>query len=1531
MKKMVGMMAVVFGVVSTAAEPGAPGGPLGPYGVDPARKVDGVYRGRFTPDADYVLSGQLRRDIGDLPHVPYRYLGEEEGYEATALSPVPEPGVHPRVLMSPEDVARIRSQVAQGEKADRYFRIVWADIQARAAKGELLERSLVALATGDEALARAAAADLVAEARFREPMVDLLNTHEATAGFRDNWWYYTRFAIEKVGGEFYRDAYEAGGGERVRELAGKGVEFVTGEGSARGSGGLFNSPLMAYDYVAEHLAPEERDLVRRVIAKMTHGRYTAGMELPAHMFINNHMSMGEDLIVLALCIEGEEGYDPRILREYSHAVWGKLTYDISPQGHLYEKCKGFLPERAVLAISRRADAGGLPLLRHSHLKAMVWAKVMDAVHVFYSTQPPDLGQLKPENRRWWMGYGSGPWMDQFFNWAFLMKHVYPRDPTVDFFYKERLFQEGFGPVDAAVDVPLPPTRIRYTWRDVMLLTATDGLRDSRGVPIEYNRTAPPAEVTARTGAYVDLVRGVGMVRSSWEPDALHLHYECRSDGLAAGHESPEAGDFNLVADGVIWSMRRDWYMAPYFRSVVLINGKAGVYPPVPGKLMEVIDGSEATTFVSDLTDQYNWKKKEKNFYSWHGLREEQPWFALEYGGLRWGRKWELPFLPQLREYQEGYAGLDWGNWHGETRGPEMFEQWNDVEHVFRTVHMTKGEKPYVLIVDDVKMDGQPQQYDWVMHVEPDIALARAMDTVGNRYTEEGMPEDRTTDLILCRRDVSERRMARNGVAVERQPGKGEPLLLVRVLWRNSNHVFPAPAFEQGWGSPRITVPAHAVEPEFRVLLFPFREGEPLPLTWWNADRSRLFVRMGDQTDIYTFGETDRGRSLLVMEREGEGEPLLRTPAAPPAPLFDSPHPWTADRNHPEELRPHVFHGEGEIRLRRPLRASDVTYTLDGSEPTPASTPYHGPVTVKASGIFKARAFARYWPFADDSGSECLTLRLEQRPLAPAAEPAEASLKPGLACEVFERHQNFFDPGTGIFTGKKNMLPDLDVETARFRGRIPGLQLPVVDPLLPVTEMAWGFYRLRGYLQVPTDGVYGFRLESCGPVRLRVGGQTVLGVTGVYGLSEKARYGQAALEAGWQEVELVVSDPVFWKAGEEGPYQPRMAWMAPGGDRYENIPDSRWFSEVDWPAVSDRDWPRGSAVDPGDTLPGLVLHVYDRSAVAREIPEGGLPPGHFELGAEDRPYRIHPVLAPEDSGSAMRMLEYRGFLKVTEPGLYRFELPREGGNQLWIDGVLVAQNRVAAPAAPGGIVLEPGWHHLSWRLADSPADCRMWGPGESGFRPLSTGMFARPAVVESHAELRRLFQLDGSLLRDDLVYADDAGAEVRLYDAVIVPDGYRGSGIRLRGGKSCLMATGLACAEDALTFAAWIRVDKPKDGQLFAGAHRNVVGTRLRGYRVVASYGWQTEGVDAEIKSAGAHEGKWVHVAVVYSPRQIELYVNGVKKGYVPKTRVDRSARVSALDLFQGLEVTVDEVQLFNAALDPAAVRVLAAPVEEGAP
>ncbi|MCP4644358.1 MAG: hypothetical protein GY851_28200, partial [bacterium] len=187
--------------------------------------------------------------------------------------------------------------------------------------------------------------------------------------------------------------------------------------------------------------------------------------------------------------------------------------------------------------------------------------------------------------------------------------------------------------------------------------------------------------------------------------------------------------------GVLWSPYSGPYMDCYFRNMVLIDGRAGVYQPVAGRMVGVYDSPAATTFVSDATDAYNWRKIEKLFELDHAMLGSASIFAEweKDNPFKLDRNTEMPFHPHMREFYEGFAHLDWGPWHGETRGPERYQWWNTVRRVYRTMHVARGKAPYVLIVDDVQEDDKPHQYDWCFNLTGDAVLYKANSKAKNRH------------------------------------------------------------------------------------------------------------------------------------------------------------------------------------------------------------------------------------------------------------------------------------------------------------------------------------------------------------------------------------------------------------------------------------------------------------------------------------------------------------------------------------------------------------------------------------------------------------------------------------------------------------------------------------------------------------------------------------------------------------------------------------------------------------------------------
>ena len=191
----------------------------------------------------------------------------------------------------------------------------------------------------------------------------------------------------------------------------------------------------------------------------------------------------------------------------------------------------------------------------------------------------------------------------------------------------------------------------------------------------------------------------------------------------------------------------------------------------------------------------------------------------------------------------------------------------------------RGKRPYALIVDDIQKDDQERLYEWNMNVSFDTEVAKVDDAdlvLGDVFAA------RQHDAALT--DPS--RLREIG---RLEPKPGSPLLLVRTLQVNQpaipTYSPTTPALEtfeylktddthqffrrqSGLGK-RVVLRSRSVAPDFKVLLFPMRQGDPLPVTTWNADRTRLSVDWQGQQERYTFVPRNDGRTRIKVERANE--------------------------------------------------------------------------------------------------------------------------------------------------------------------------------------------------------------------------------------------------------------------------------------------------------------------------------------------------------------------------------------------------------------------------------------------------------------------------------------------------------------------------------------------------------------------------------------------------------------------------------------------------------------------------------------
>ena len=168
----------------------------------------------------------------------------------------------------------------------------------------------------------------------------------------------------------------------------------------------------------------------------------------------------------------------------------------------------------------------------------------------------------------------------------------------------------------------------------------------------------------------------------------------------------------------------------------------------------------------------------------------------------------------------------------------------------------------------------------------------------------------------------------------------------------------------------------------------------------------------------------------------------------------------------------------------------IRYTLDGSDPTAASTLYTGPISVGEDAMLKARSFDGDKPVSDVSSEQ-----FTKTTPAPAVDKPDAM--PALTYQEFE--------------GDWDNVPDFSSLTAKDQGTLDSVS---VDK--------WGkkeyfAIQLTGYIKVPKDGVYVFNLASDDGSKMSIDGNPVIDNDGSHSLSGKT--GSVALAAGYHAIQI----------------------------------------------------------------------------------------------------------------------------------------------------------------------------------------------------------------------------------------------------------------------------------------------------------------------------------------------------------------------------------------------------------------------------
>ena len=267
---------------------------------------------------------------------------------------------------------------------------------------------------------------------------------------------------------------------------------------------------------------------------------------------------------------------------------------------------------------------------------------------------------------------------------------------------------------------------------------------------------------------------------------------------------------------------------------------------------------------------------------------------------------------------------------------------------------------------------------------------------------------------------------------------------------------------------------------------------------WEGELSGMIgiERAGDDVVLSIGPSGERGEGPWVVAVDVVGEPDVAVP--------------------PEiEAEADVFVDRLRVRARSAQRGVEVRFTLDGTEPVPAS-PVMGPegVEVKASAEVRARAFR-----AGRAVGPAASRRVEKVAPRRTEMVSRAALEPGVVYEAC------------TLAGDIKRVAEVAEGTPAGRGVAAGFDLSKRP-----REKNFGM-RFGGYIDVPVTGVYRFWTASDDGSVLRIGGKVVVDNDEPHSVKEET--GVIALEAGLHTITLEFFEN--W-----GGYELRVMWQPPGG-------------------------------------------------------------------------------------------------------------------------------------------------------------------------------------------------------------------------------------------------------------------------------------------------------------------------------------------------------------------------------------------------
>lgn len=746
------------------------------------------------------------------------------GMDMDRLRPAPAPGVHPRVWIVPEDLEalrrkasdskvgpilmeNLRTYVAPLAENPAYQKLLKGDASGAKDKGiirMIANASLLSLIEEDEASGRELAKATATFAAARES--EILRNNEIPM--------------------------HQGMGN-VNPLI--KAEFSGVQSWQHWSLGIIDHHHIgyAYDFLYNWMTEEERATVRRAIATATakHFSWAMGIAGPA---VHNWGIIHANLGLLALSIEGEEGYDEMVAAWTKQLLANYFVYAVTDSGTPLERGgKNAVKTNYGIPFSRRDLSGILPVKFPQNLMAIPNLRRYVTGYMMH-LQVPWRGKMQIYGA--WGGNDMP--LSRWLKEVTAMKYVFPDDPAIDYVWRcavgenyENLRELTPGSHEFAGDELIQAMLFAQDYDSQLGL---DEHLLSLSYPLDY---FSPQRLLAEG-------------RSDWSTEATQLLVHAQA--IFTAHPRFGRGNFLLNALGRPWT----YYAriadakgalgtvgdAEHY-STVQVNGIGTGYQNSTG--VDYVSNPNGMFVSVDNKIPFSWQSEPSSkpdgrvWEEWRFFKISDMWSLYEPDR-------EIPGLSKSQALKPGWYAP--GNIAADPATTDTLYERFFMEYAFRTAGLVRGNHPYALVIDDYRKDpagqsGTEHEYDWHFIMQPDLSI-ESQDASRIILKESDGPRRLLIQALQIEGGTTELGY------VEDYPGYG---------WSNRT-------FERVHGK-RLIIPSYSLEPRFKFLLYPFREGDVLPQIESDGQQAQLTWK--DQTDTISFQQSENGLTAISIGRDGQ--------------------------------------------------------------------------------------------------------------------------------------------------------------------------------------------------------------------------------------------------------------------------------------------------------------------------------------------------------------------------------------------------------------------------------------------------------------------------------------------------------------------------------------------------------------------------------------------------------------------------------------------------------------------------------------